>query len=71
MVAEIMLAKSFSGYLADQYGNYVIQKAIQVASEPAKSQFLQLLKPEMGTLAQSGKLGHKIFCRLIKQYPVL
>lgn len=28
MVAEIMKARSFKEYLADQYGNYVIQKAI-------------------------------------------
>lgn len=36
MVDEIMKASSFKEYLADQYGNYVIQKAIQVAVEPKK-----------------------------------
>ena len=28
MVDEIMQAPSFCGYLADQYGNYVVQKAL-------------------------------------------
>ena len=71
MVAEIMQADSFKDYLADQYGNYVIQKAIQVATEPKKSEFLELLKSDMAGLATSGNLGYKIYCRLLKQYPVL
>ena len=69
MVAEIMKARSFKDYLADQYGNYVIQKAIQVAVEPHKSQFLKLLAPEMVALATSGTFGFKIYSRLAKQYP--
>ena len=31
MVEEIMQADSFYDFLSDQYGNYVIQKALQVA----------------------------------------
>ena len=71
MVDEIMKATSFKQYLADQYGNYVIQKAIQVALEPKKRQFLELLKPEMAALASSGNFGFKIYGRLVKQYPIL
>ena len=36
MVSEVMAAKSFKKYLLDQYGNYVIQKALQVSIEPKK-----------------------------------
>ena len=71
MVDEIMQAPSFCGYLADQYGNYVVQKALQVALEPKKTQFLNLLRPEMPELMATSSLGYKIYCRLIKQYPTL
>ena len=52
MVAEIMEADYFVEYLADQYGNYVIQKALQVAVEPALSHFLEKLRPQMPALYQ-------------------
>ena len=45
--------------------------AIQVALEPKKTEFLELIKPEMADLAASSSLGHKIYCRLVKQYPKL
>lgn len=71
MVDEVMQATNFKDYLADQYGNYVIQKAIQVATESKRTRFLELLKPDMAQLAHAGNLGYKIYCRLAKQYPML
>lgn len=45
MVEEIMKANYFVEFLADQYGNYVIQKALQVAVEPNLSLFIEKLRP--------------------------
>ena len=71
MVSEIMQADSFYDFLSDQYGNYVIQKALQVADEPVRRQFLEKLKPDVALLQQSQGFGQKIFIRLVKQYPEL
>ena len=68
MVSEISTAASFRTYLLDQYGNYVIQKALQVAEEPLFSEFLDKIKTELPSLAQSGEFGYKIYQRLVKQY---
>ena len=42
-----------------------------MATESRKAEFLELLRPEMSSLAASSSLGYKIYCRLIKQYPTL
>ena len=71
MVHEIMQADSFYDFLSDQYGNYVIQKALQVADEQTQKQFLEKLKPDIALLQNSQGFGQKIYIRLVKQYPVL
>ena len=69
MVKEIMQANSFFDFLLDQYGNYVIQKALSVAVEPFFSEFIDRLKPDIERLRMSNDFGLKIYNRLVKQYP--
>lgn len=69
MVREILGADSFYEFLLDQYGNYVIQKSLQVAQEPYFSDFIEKLKPDLDRLRYSNDFGMKIYSRLIKQYP--
>ena len=71
MVKEIMQANSFFDFLLDQYGNYVIQKALSVAVEPFFSEFIDRLKPDIERLRMSNDFGLKIYNRLVKQYPQL
>lgn len=69
MVDEILTADRYIEFLTNQYGNYVIQKTLQVADEASKTRLLAQLKSEMGELKQSGEFGLKIYIRLIKSYP--
>jgi len=69
MVKEILSADTYYDFLLDQYGNYVIQKSLQVALEPYFSQFIEKLKPDLDRLRYSNDFGLKIYNRLIKQYP--
>jgi hypothetical protein len=71
MVLEILSADSFYEFLLDQYGNYVIQKSLQVALEPHFSNFIEKLKPDLDRLRHSNEFGIKIYNRLVKQYPQL
>ena len=61
MVLEILSADSFYEFLLDQYGNYVIQKSLQVALEPHFSNFIEKLKPDMERLRHSNEFGIKIY----------
>ena len=69
LVLEILSADSFYDFLLDQYGNYVIQKSLSVASEPYFSEFIEKLKPDLERLRASNEFGVKIYNRLVKQYP--
>lgn len=71
MVEEILTADSYYDFLLDQYGNYVIQKALSVAVEPFFSEFIEKLRPDVQLLKQSNEFGVKIYNRLVKQYPQL
>jgi len=66
MVKEILSSDSYYDFLLDQYGNYVIQKSLQVALEPYFSEFIEKLKPDLERLRHSNDFGIKIYNRLIK-----
>lgn len=53
-------------YLTDQYGNYVIQKALMVADEAQFTSFIAKLKPELPYLAQTSDFGFKIYQKVVK-----
>ena len=57
--------------LIDNFGNYVIQKCLQVTQEPLLSVFISELKDDVEKLGQSNEFGVKIYQRLIKKYPAL
>ena len=57
--------------LIDNFGNYVIQKCLQVTQEPLLSVFISELKDDVEKLGQSNEFGMKIYQRLIKKYPAL
>lgn len=69
MVEEIMNGcDSFFEYLMDQYGNYVVQKALQVAVEPTFTLFLIKVKPDLVRLRNSNEIGLKVYNKLMKSY---
>lgn len=71
MVEEMLQTESYLEFLQDQYGNYVIQKALQVAEEPAKSELLQKIKLDMYQLKDGDDFSVKIYGKLVKAYPQL
>ena len=72
MVQEILNSvPSFYDLLIDQYGNYVVQKALSVAAEPSFTLFIEKLRPDVERLRNSNEFGVKIYNRLVKQYPLL
>ena len=66
MVKKILTADTYYDYLVDQYGNYVIQKALSVAEEPYYTMFIEKLRPDIDRLRYSNEFGKKIYNRLIK-----
>lgn len=72
MVQHIMNEKAhYLNMLSDQYGNYVIQKCLQVAHEPQLSLFINDLKGDVLNLSKSSDFGFKIYQRLVKKHPAL
>jgi len=72
MVQHVMNEKAhYFNMLSDQYGNYVIQKCLQVAHEPQLSLFINDLKSDVLNLSKSSDFGFKIYQRLVKKHPAL
>ena len=71
MVEEMLQAESYLDFLTDQYGNYVIQKTLQVAEEPAKTELLSKIKLDMYQLKNGSDFAVKIYGKLVKSYPCL
>ncbi len=54
--------------LMDMYGNYVIQKALQIADEPYYSIFIENIAPVLGDL-RNLSFGAKLYTKFINNYP--
>ena len=71
MVKEMLSADSYLPFLADQYGNYVVQKTLAVAEPEDLEQLLVKIKPDMKQLRETSDFGQKIYNKLVKTYPYL
>ena len=56
--------------LFDMYGNYVLQRALSIATEPYRSVLLELIAPKMESL-KIISFGKKLYNKLISSYPEL
>lgn len=54
--------------LHDAYGNYVIQRALQIAESPQLEQICEAIRPHLGSLRQS-PYGKKIQAKIQKRMP--
>jgi len=54
--------------LMDMYGNYVIQKALQIADEPYYSIFIENIGPLLGKLKSLSSFGAKLYTKFINNY---
>lgn len=57
--------------LSHQFGNYVIQKCLQVCKDDMLDEVLESVKAAVRMLPQAGDFERKIYQRLVKKYPAL
>lgn len=70
MIGELCEFVNPGELLRDVYGNYVIQSALSVATEPQLSALLNQIRPSLPLLRTSGQ-GRRIAQKLEKRYPRL
>jgi pumilio RNA-binding family len=70
LVEELCSIETIRGLIGDQFGNYVIQRALAVAKEPEFSRFVELIRPCMAWLKETSA-GCRIGQKLMKKYPQL
>ncbi len=56
--------------ITDQFGNYVIQKALKVSNRNTQIEIINQIKPEIDQLKQTN-IGRKIYEHLMQSYSVL
>lgn len=57
--------------LSHQFGNYVIQKCLNVCSENMMAEVLESVKAAVRMLPKGAEFERKIYQRLAKKYPSL
>lgn len=70
IVEELIDQRTVKALLLDAFGNYVVQRALQVAKEPQFSNLLHAIKPCLPALRESAP-GFRIGQKLLKKYPQL
>jgi hypothetical protein len=70
LVVELCNIDTVRALIADQFGNYVIQRALGVAQEPEFSRLVELIRPCMAHLKETAA-GCRIGQKLTKKYPQL
>jgi hypothetical protein len=70
MITELAEPRGLGELLRDVFGNYVVQSALSVATEPLLSRFLGAIRPLLPSLRASGQ-GRRIVQKLEKKYPQL
>ncbi len=72
IVEEISRLDSYVDTLLNPYGNYVVQKALEYASESLRSKMLAVIKKNLKEERfRTGDFGRKIASKLAKTYPIL
>jgi len=57
--------------LFDMYGNYVLQKAVNLSLEPHTSIFINTIASSLDTLKTYSNFGAKLYTKLVNTYPQL
>ena len=68
VIKELLIEDNFHTILLDNFGNYVVQKAISCSSEDIQDKFFKMLVPLIPQL-QKLNFGQKLFSKLLIQYP--
>ena len=68
VMKEMLIEENFHSMLLDNFGNYVVQKAINCSDEETQDKFFQMLVPLIPQL-QKLNFGQKLFSKLLIQYP--
>ena len=68
VMKKMLIEENFHSMLLDNFGNYVVQKAINCSDEETQEKFFQMLVPLIPQL-QKLNFGQKLFSKLLIQYP--
>eukprot|EP00871_Galdieria_phlegrea_P001570 jgi/Galph1/2413/GphlegSOOS_G1064.1 len=69
LIYELMADREIIGRLIhDAYGNYVVQRALQLAQAPQLEQFCDVIRPHLSSL-KSTPYGKRIYSKIIKRFP--
>ena len=67
LVNHIITNKYVKEMIIDQFGNYVIQKALKVSNYNTRIEIINQIKPEIDQLKQTN-IGRKIYEHLMQSY---
>lgn len=70
VITELLEADSLSSLLHDPFGNYVVQRILQVGSDAELKLLLERVGPHMGGLRDT-LYGKRIQAKLLKRFPQL
>jgi len=71
IIKEISHPEIVFHLLFDNYGNYVLQKALAFAHEPYLSTLIKAVIPHLEKLKHHYPFGNKLYLKLINSYPEL
>ena len=70
LIEDIINKKIIQDIIKDQFGNYVIQKALMISEKNVEIKIIKQIKPIMDELKQNS-VGKKIYEKLMQQYSQL
>ena len=70
IINDIIKNKQIKDIIKDQFGNYVIQKAMSISDSETLNKIIEQIKPIIPELLSSN-LGKKIVNKLMQQYNVV
>ncbi|GJQ14666.1 hypothetical protein GpartN1_g6457.t1 [Galdieria partita] len=69
LIYELMSDRELLGRLLhDAYGNYVVQRALQLAQSPQLEQFCEIIRPHLSSL-KSTPYGKRIYSKIVRRFP--
>jgi len=71
IIKELSKEEIIRSLLFDMYGNYVLQKALQLSSEPYYSIILSNIAKHIENLKNYSSFGSKLYIKLVNTYPQL
>jgi len=71
IIEQLINPEIIKSLLFDMYGNYVLQKAISLSSEPHNNIFITTIASSLDSLKNYSNFGSKLYTKLINTYPQL